>query len=157
MTDGTAVMDETRRSVEHGGVGNLFQRLADRSGDRSGVRAVFGKPITRGEVTVVPVARVRWLFGAAQQERSGSGRLGREGHDGGGGPIAGLEGEGEAQGAGFGGGGATTAVPVGYIEIGPSGASFKPIVDPYPSPVFMIAAGVTTAFILRGLARLIRG
>jgi hypothetical protein len=48
------------------------------------------------------------------------------------------------------------AEPVGYVEIGPGGATFRPLRGKYPSPAFLIAAGLGAALVLRGLARLIR-
>ena len=56
-----------------------------------------------------------------------------------------------------GGGGGAGVTPVGFLEIGPSGALFRPIAEPYPSPAFMLAAGLSLAIVLRGLARLVRG
>jgi hypothetical protein len=132
-------MEEARRAVEGGATDRLLAQLADRIGGRSGVQAAFGQPIERGEVTVVPVARLRWFFGAG----AGSG------------PVKGTE-EG-ALGAGSGGGGAAVDDPVGYLEIGPSGAGFRPISVPYPSPLFLLAAGVAAALVLRALARVVRG
>jgi hypothetical protein len=49
------------------------------------------------------------------------------------------------------------ADPVGHLEIRPSGATFVPIVQPYPSPLFLLASGVAAALMLRALARLVRG
>ena len=59
-------------------------------------------------------------------------------------------------GSGLGGGGGAAGDPVGYIEIGPTGAVFRPIVPPYPSPLFLLAAGITAALILRAVGGLIR-
>jgi uncharacterized spore protein YtfJ len=138
-TDRSEAMDQAREAAEGSGSDRLLDRLVDRIGGRSGAQAVFGEPIERGGLTVVPVARLRWVIGAGE----------------GSGPAEGTEGG--AQGSGSGGGGGAAADPVGYIEIGPSGAAFRPIVAPYPSPIFLLAAGVTAALILRGFARLLRG
>ena len=59
-------------------------------------------------------------------------------------------------GSGTGGGGGATADPIGYLEIGPDGASFRPITPAMPSPGFLLAAGFTAMLVLRGLAKLIR-
>ncbi len=59
--------------------------------------------------------------------------------------------------SGSGAGGVAGVHPVGFLEITSSGAVFKPIVDPYPSPVFLLAAGLTAALVIRALARLLRG
>jgi hypothetical protein len=49
------------------GPGNtLLERLAERIGGRAKAEAVFGAPVQHGEVTVIPVARVRWGLGAGR-------------------------------------------------------------------------------------------
>lgn len=131
-------MDEAGQAAEGSGTDRLLERLADRIGAHSGVQAAFGEPISRGELTVVPVARTRWLFGG------GTGSGGDRASEGG-------------YGSGSGGGGRVVADPVGYVEIGPSGATFRPIIEPYPRPLFLLACGVTAAIVIRALARLIRG
>ena len=146
-----AAMDEARKAGSGSSIDGFVERMAERVGAKASVRAVFGDPIVRGEITIIPVARVRWGFGG------GAGR----------GPIAVGPGTGEGvsdapiydegmSGAGTGGGGGVTADPVGYLEIGPDGATFKPILSPMPSPGFLLAAGAMAALILRGLARLFR-
>lgn len=70
-----------------------------------GARLCYGKPVTAGERTVIPVARVRSVGGF------------------------GL-GQGPAGDAGGGGGGAIDAAPVGFIEITPQRTRFEPIPDP---------------------------
>jgi sporulation protein YtfJ len=135
MTTMQPVMDEARRAAEASVADRFVDGLAERVGARAGVHAVFGEAIERGDVTVVPVARVRWGFGGG----------------------AGNAGEGAGgTGSGSGGGGGVAADPIGYLEIGPSGAAFRPIVQPYPSPLFLLASGITAAIVLRALARLIR-
>lgn len=143
-------MDEARMAGSGSSIDGFVERMAERVGGKASVRAVFGEPIERDGLTIIPVARVRWGFGG------GAGR----------GPIAVGPGTGEGtserlidegiSGAGSGGGGGVAADPVGYLEIGPDGATFKPIISPMPSPGFMLAAGATAALVLRGLARLLR-
>ncbi len=132
-------MDEAKQAAEGGMGARLFERVMERMGGRAHVTAVFGEPIERGGVTVIPVARLRWFFGAG----SGSG------------PAQG--GEGAAMGEGSGGGGGGGAEPVGYVEIGPSGTTFRPISDVYPSPAFVLVAGLSAALVIRALAKLLRG
>jgi uncharacterized spore protein YtfJ len=81
----------------------LAAQLAERLGGSVRASAVFGKPVERGGVSVIPVARARWVFGG------GSGTDGDQ--------------------RGGGGGGAGTVRPVGYIEVRKSGAVFRPIRD----------------------------
>jgi hypothetical protein len=67
------------------------------------VSAVFGEPIERDGVTVIPVARVSLGFGVGAGTRQRESQIG----DGGG------------------GGGGAAAVPLGYIEIKDGTAQFK--------------------------------
>jgi uncharacterized spore protein YtfJ len=137
-TDQSSAADKAREAAEGGPAERFVERLVDRIGGRAGVQAVFGEPIQRGDMIVVPVARVRWGFGG------GSGSAGL------------ADGE-PGSGSGSGGGGGVGTEPVGYLAIGPDGARFERIVQPYPSPMFLLASGVTAAIIIRALARLVRG
>jgi hypothetical protein len=60
-------------------------------------------------------------------------------------------------GSGTGAGGGVSAEPLGHLEIRSSGATFKPIVLPYPSPLFLLVAGLSGALVIRAIARLVRG
>ena len=152
VKDYDAAVDEARRAAGGSSIDGFVERIAERVGAKASVRAVFGEPIERDGITVIPVARVRWGFGG------GAGR----------GPIAvgpGIDADGAAteggtdegrSGVGTGGGGGATADPVGYLEIGPDGVSFIPIGPPMPSPGFLLAAGVAGALVLRSIARLVR-
>jgi uncharacterized spore protein YtfJ len=88
-------------------VDTLIQRIAEKLGATVKASTVFGDPVERDGLTVIPVARARWGFGGgggtSQPER---------GPDGGGG-----------------GGGAMSITPVGYIEIGHGQTTFRPIQD----------------------------
>lgn len=90
----------------------------------SGARMCYGEPISGGDVTVVPVSRVR---------------------------VAGGFGDGEG---GTGGGGAVDATPVGYIEVGPDGARYLPIEDPDRMLRVARSLAVTTAAALGAFAAL---
>ena len=134
----TLTFEESRDAAQRGAAGNpadgLLERLAELVGAKATVQAVFGEPIKQGDMTVVPVAKVRWGFGG------GGGR---------------SEAAPDEPASGSGGGGGVAADPVGYLEIGPAGATFKPISDVRPSPAFLLAAGVTAAIVIRALARLL--
>ena len=140
----SAVMDTARRAAETTPAERLLERIADRIGARASVGAVFGDPIERGDLTVVPVARVRWGFGGGA---GGADQLPGAPDDTGATSWAG----------GGGGGGGATADPIGYLEIGPEGATFRPIAAAYPSPLFLLVSGITAAIVVRALARLLRG
>ena len=158
-TDYDVAVRQASKAGEAGPIDGFVERMAERVGGKASVRAVFGEPIEREGLTIIPVAKVRWGFGGG----AGSGPIamgpGRAGEASpfseGGSPDIGAETSGRA-GSGTGGGGGVTAEPVGYLEIGPDGASFIPIQSPRPSPGFLLAAGATAALVLRGIARLIR-
>ena len=131
-------LEEAEAAAEQAASGGpadrLLERLADIIGARASVQAVFGEPIKQGDVTVIPVAKVRWGFGGGTGQSE-------------------VPEDGPATGSGAGGG--ATAEPVGYLEIGPAGAEFTAITDARPSPLFILAAGLTAALVLRGVAKLL--
>jgi uncharacterized spore protein YtfJ len=140
--DVSAAVEAATRKATEDPVDGFMSRLADRIGAHASVKAVFGEPIERDGLLVVPVAKVRWGFGGG----AGSGPEGG----------AAAPGADVAIGSGQGGGGAVTADPLGWLEIGPEGAAFKPIVRAMPSPAFIAASTFGAALVLRALARLLR-
>ena len=135
MIDQDHAMNDARNAADATPADRMIERLAELIGAKAGVRAVFGEPVQQAGVTVIPVARVRWGFG-------GGGGRSEAGSDG---PASGS-----------GGGGGVAADPIGYVEIGSDGATFRPIREPYPSPAFLVASGLTAAIVIRALARLLR-
>jgi len=133
-TQQTEAADRVRETVNGAPADQLLERMAELVGARASVQAVFGDPIERDTLTVIPVARVRWGFGGGAGSADG--------------PPSGPA-------SGSGGGGGVAADPVGYLEIGPDGAVFRPIREPLPSPLFLVASGLTAAIVIRALARLI--
>ena len=145
-------MAAARQAGDGGPVNGFVERIAQRVGAKASVSAVFGDPIERDGITIIPVARVRWGFGGGAGNGPVAVGPGIDGRD-----VPGTDsGEGHQPGSGSGGGGGAAADPVGYIEIGPDGAFFRPITSPLPSPGFLLAAGAAAALVLRGLSRLIR-
>ena len=134
-TEQPDAMNQVRQAVASAPADRLLERLAEFVSARAGVQAVFGDPIRHDNLTVIPVARVRWGFGG------GGGRSD--------GPPSGPA-------SGSGGGGGAAADPIGYLEIRPDGATFRPIREPFPSPLFLIASGLSVAIVLRALGRLTR-
>jgi uncharacterized spore protein YtfJ len=76
-------------------------------------RTVFGEPVTRGERTVIPVARVTANYGFGAGGGEGQ-REDRQNH---------------GSGGGGGGGGRVKAHPIGFIEMSNDDVHFVPIVD----------------------------
>ena len=103
----------------------FVERLAQRVGASFGAATLFGEPVERGEVTVIPVVRAAWGFG--------------------GGAGTGPE---QTGGGGEGGGGGGSSWPVGYIELRDTETRFRPIVDWRPivlAAAFGLAAGLVAA------------
>jgi uncharacterized spore protein YtfJ len=111
MANADEVKAELRARVE---AGDFLERLADRIGASMKVSTVFGQPVERCGLTVIPVARARWGFGGGSGSEAGK------------------------EGAGGGGGGFVS--PLGYIEVRESGAEFKRIRDPRLLAVGVAAA-----------------
>ncbi len=85
----------------------LLGTISERLAATASVKSVYGEPVTAGDRTVIPVASVRYAFGA------GGGKSGdAETHKGGG------------------GGGKVSAKPSGALEITPQGTRFVPFIQP---------------------------
>src|SRR5262249_36941487 len=91
-------------------VPDMLKTIAERLQTTATVKSVYGEPVTHGDRTVVPVARVRYGFGA-----------------GGGHSDAVADGAGKH---GGGGGGGLIAAPAGALEITASGTRFIRFNDP---------------------------
>ena len=99
--------------------------MAEKLGAVAKAATVFGEPVERDGVTVIPVAKARWGFGG------GAGQRGDE--------------------DGAGGGGGVQVTPVGFIEIKDHEANFRPIRT--VSLPWIIAGGVLSLFLLSTLKR----
>ena len=113
--DGSALADE------------LLQRIGQTVRDKANASAVFGEPVERDGVTVIPVAKARYGFG-------------------GGGGAGAHQGE---EGSGGGGGGGALVSPVGYIEVRDGSAQFKRISTPTDLAVLVVAASLAALAVKR--------
>jgi uncharacterized spore protein YtfJ len=109
-------------------VTELLERIGETVGRRAQVSTIFGDPVERERVTVIPVAKARFGFGGG----GGSGSRERD------------------EGSGGGGGGAAYVSPVGYIEVRDNGADFKRI-STGTDLLALAAAASLAAFALRRL------
>jgi len=96
--------------------GSFVERLAKTIGATARASTVFGEPVIRDGITVIPVASARWGFGG------GGGQRGEE--------------------RGRGGGGGIILQPVGFIEISANGAEFRRIRSMPIAPVAVLTASV---------------
>lgn len=127
---------EDADSAAHDVGGELAEKLARRLGASATAGAVFGDPVERGDVTVIPVAKIKYGFGA--------------------GGGAGTDDDGDSSGFGGGGGGGLGATPIGYIEIREGHAEFNDIRSPAEVWPLIVAGGVATWLVFRGLRTLFR-
>ena len=124
-------MDETATtSVPRRRGDELLSTLAERIGARLAAATVFGAPVERDGVTVVPAAVARFGIGA------GSGMD----------PSKGQEGEG--------GGGGGTVTPIGYIELRDGRSRFVPVV--HPARMLALILGAVIAGLLIALSPRLR-
>lgn len=88
----------------------LIRTLGEQLSTTGGGRAAFGAPVTVGDRTVIPVARVATFWGAG---------------------AGGVEpATAAAERGGGGGGGVIAAWPIGAFEVSPEGTRFVPIAAP---------------------------
>lgn len=135
--DLSRVMREAQEAAS-GRASSFLEGLAERLGFSARAGAVFGDPVEKGGVTVIPVAKVRYGFG------------------GGSGSDTTDEGDGSKHDEGSGGGGGLSASPVGFIEVHDGFAEFKRINDPMSVVPVVLAGGAAAWLVLRGLRGLFR-
>lgn len=128
-------IEQETQGGQFGRIGNLRERLANRIGGRAGVKMVFGEPVEKDGITVIPVARARWGFSGG----SSSGGNTSENHKG-----EGMEGIGGAK-----------VTPAGYVEVRNGRARFYPIYDPAMVTQIIVASGIVAALLLQVVHRLI--
>jgi uncharacterized spore protein YtfJ len=108
-------------------VSDLLEQIGQAVGQRAQVSTIFGEPVERQGVTVVPVAKARFGFG------------------GGGGSGSHREAD---EGSGGGGGGGVAVSPVGYIEIRDHSSEFRRITT--RTDVLALVAAASIALIAIG-------
>jgi uncharacterized spore protein YtfJ len=108
-------------------VNALLERIGETVGQRAHVSTIFGEPVEREGVTVIPVGKARFGFGG------GGGSGARQGDEG----------------AGGGGGGGVAVGPIGYIELHEGGARFKRILTPTDLLALVVAASFAVSTVKR--------
>jgi uncharacterized spore protein YtfJ len=111
-------------------VNELLERIGQTVGERAQASAIFGEPVEREGVTVVPVAKARFGFGG------GGGGGTRE----------------EREGFGRGGGAGVAVTPIGYIEVRDGGSVFKRI----STSTDLLALVAAASLALGAVRRLVR-
>lgn len=109
-------------------VNELLERVGQTVGQRAQAATIFGEPVEREGVTVIPVAKARFGFG--------------------GGGGAGARGEAN-EGSGGGGGGGVAVSPIGYIELRNQSSEFKRIRTSMDLIALTVAAAIGTLALKR--------
>ena len=123
---------EQAKDAAQNGTAALLAGLAERIGASAGAKAVFGDPIEKNGLTVIPVAQSMWGTGAGS-------------------------GESEETGFGSGGGGGAMSRPLGYIEVTDDGAVYVPLRQPWQDPKYLIGAAFAFSLVAISIRRIIRG
>jgi uncharacterized spore protein YtfJ len=114
--------------------GGPLRELGERLGSTATVERLYGAPVEQGSVTVIPVARVRYGFGAGTSREEDEEELG--------------------------GGGGVQATPIGFIVMEGEHAEFREIRDRMGESLGMAAivaaAGLGLWFGLRGVAAVMK-
>ena len=88
----TTTYDQAAEAARHaatgGPVDRALERIGELVGSKANVRVVFGEPISKGDLTVIPVARVRWGFGGGSGSSEATPEGPAWGSGGGGGAVA---------------------------------------------------------------------
>ena len=115
---------------------SFVEGLAYQLGMTANARNIYGEPVERDGVTVIPVAQAAYGFGG------GSGRGKKE--------------SGEVAGEGSGGGGGVMLIPVGYIEIKNGQTRFRPTRDPLAFLPAILAAAPLSLLMIWRITKLLR-
>jgi uncharacterized spore protein YtfJ len=111
IQEGSALADE------------LLQQIGETVGDRAKASTIFGEPVEREGITLIPVAKAKFGFGGGGGKRK--------------------------HGPGRGGGGGAAVSPLGYIELRDGTAQFKPITRPTELLAVVAAASLLTLALTR--------
>ncbi|MFD3001887.1 spore germination protein GerW family protein [Pontibacter toksunensis] len=110
--------------------GSFVERIAEKMSAAANAKRIYGEPVERNGVTVIPVSKAAYGFG------------------GGAGTKAGEEGSG--------GGGGMVLTPVGYIEIKEGTTKFRPIQDPQTLIKLFAISGVAVLLTARSITKIFR-
>ncbi|MBX0335417.1 hypothetical protein K3G39_19455 [Pontibacter sp. HSC-14F20] len=108
---------------------SFIERLAQRLGISANASTIYGEPVERDGVTVIPAAKAMYGFGGGSGSKAGE--------------------------EGIGGGGGVAIKPVGYIEIKDGNTKFKSIPDPERIIKIIAVSGVMAIFLLKGVDKLV--
>ena len=132
MTDQQTQAHEEAEAAAHAGPAAIIEVIADKVGRNAGAKANFGEPVERDGVTVIPVAQM--IYG------TGGGSGGSSEDD-----------------FGSGAGGGALTRPIGFIELGPAGAVYRPIPHPWQNATLIVSVAFGTLLLAKAVSALLRG
>jgi uncharacterized spore protein YtfJ len=109
---------------------SFIQELAQKLGTSANASTIYGEPVERDGVTVIPAAKAMYGFGGGSGSKAGE--------------------------EGTGGGGGVAIKPVGYIEIKDGNTKFKSIPDPERVVKIIAVGGVMAFLILKSVTKMLR-
>ena len=109
---------------------SIIEKLANQVGITANAKYIYGEPVERNGITVIPVAKSAYAFGG------GGGKKDNEG--------------------GSGGGGAVALTPVGYIEIKNGETRFRQIVDLAMLLPLITVSSLALLTVFWGIGKLLR-
>jgi uncharacterized spore protein YtfJ len=107
---------------------SFVERLAENLGSAANATRIYGSPVERDGVTVIPVAKAAYGFGG------GAGKKAAE--------------------EGSGGGGGLMLTPIGYIELKEGSTRFRSIQDSQTWIKLLAVGGLFTLLTMRTIAKL---
>lgn len=108
---------------------NFIESLAQKLGKTANAATIYGEPVERDGVTVIPAAKAMYGFGGGADMKAGE--------------------------EGSGGGGGVAIKPVGYIEIKDGNTKFKSIPDPERVIKIIGVAGVVAFMLMKSVDKLV--
>ncbi|WP_299707887.1 spore germination protein GerW family protein [uncultured Pontibacter sp.] len=118
-------MEETAKIEKN----TFIERLAQRLGISANATTIYGEPVERDGVTVIPAAKAMYGFGGGSGSKAGE--------------------------EGTGGGGGVGIKPVGYIEIKDGNTKFKSIPDPERVVKIIAVSGVMALLLVKAVSKML--
>jgi uncharacterized spore protein YtfJ len=121
---------ENSRGDNMSSQGSFVERLAQRLGISANADSIYGEPVEREGVTVIPVAKAMYGFGGGSGKKAGE--------------------------EGTGGGGGVSVTPIGYIEIKDGTTRFRSIRDSQMVMKIIAVSGLMALLTARTIGKMLR-
>jgi uncharacterized spore protein YtfJ len=124
--------EKMENKMENGGSAHksLVERIAESLGGAANAARIYGTPIEREGVTVIPVSKASYGFGGGTGKKAGD--------------------------EGSGGGGGMMLTPIGYIEIKQGDTRFRSIRDPQTVMKIVAISGLFTFLTVKSILKLLK-